>query len=117
MAAGLGLVLGGWAATAGAVDFEAMTGQWSWEGFTIEVTESESRGISAEVVKGPKNVGMEMIQSEPKSRADFFVARVKHPANGKIYHTKISRKGPDTWRLDGCTDGGACATGVFKRVE
>jgi uncharacterized protein (DUF2147 family) len=117
VATACGLVLAGWATVAGAVDFEAMVGKWAWEGFTIEVTTTGPNGISAEVVAGPKNVGMEMIRSKPEQRADFFVARVRHPANGKVYHTKISQKGPDTWRLDGCTDGGACASGVFKRVE
>lgn len=112
-----GLVLAGWAMVAAAVDYDGMVGKWAWEGFTIEVTKGGEHGVSAQVVDGPKNVGMEMIRSRPEHRADFFVARVKHPSNGKVYHTKISQEGPDTWRLDGCTDGGACATGVFERVE
>jgi uncharacterized protein (DUF2147 family) len=117
LAAVLGLALAGWAACAAAVDFDAMVGKWSWEGFVIKVTKSGPHGISAKVVEGPKNVGMEMIRSKPELRADFFIAQVKNPANGKVYHTKISQKGADSWRLDGCTAGGACATGVFKRVE
>jgi len=113
----LGFALAGWTATASAENYGDMVGKWSWEGFTIKVTKSDERGISAKVVEGPKNVGMEMIKSQPKNRADFFVAQVKHPANGKVYHTKISQDGQDIWRLDGCTDGGACASGVFERVE
>ena len=112
-----GLVLGAWGAAAAAADFDAMVGKWAWEGYVIKVTKEGPYGLSAKVIEGPKNVGMEMIQSEPDLRADFFIAKVKHPANGKVYHTKISQQGPDTWQLDGCTDGGACATGVFTRVE
>jgi len=113
----LALVLGTWLPAAHAVGSGAMVGKWTWEAFTVKVSKGGPHGLSCKVVDGPKNVGMEMIRSEPKLRSDFFVARVKHPANGKIYHTKITRLGPDTWRLDGCTDGGACATGVFERTK
>ena len=112
-----GLVLAGWAMVAAAVDYDGMVGKWAWEGFTIEVTKGGEHGVSAQVVDGPKNVGMEMIRSDLERKDGAFVGRVKHPANGKVYNTQISRQGGDAWKLDGCTDGGACASGVFKRVE
>lgn len=102
---------------ASAGQFDAMVGKWAWQDFTIEVSPSGDHNISAEVVAGPKNVGMEMIQSELRKKEGAFVGKVKHPANGKVYNTKISKKSADAWKLNGCTDGGACASGVFKRVE
>ncbi len=113
----LGLVAAGWVSVAAAGQYEQMVGKWTWEGFTIEVTESGEHGVSAKVVNGPKNVGMEMIQSDLAKKGEDFVGKVRHPGNGKVYNTKISRKGPDAWKLDGCTDGGACASGVFTRAE
>lgn len=107
-----------WAAGAGAGQYGAMVGQWQWQDFTVKVTESGKHGLSAEVVDGPRNVGMEMIRSELEKKGDaVFVGRIKHPSNGKVYNTKLSRQGEDAWELDGCTDSGACATGVFERAE
>lgn len=117
LAVTFGLALGATASVAQAGKYEAMVGEWAWEGFTIEVAEGGDHGLSAEVVDGPKNVGMEMIKSELEREDGAFVGRVKHPANGKVYNTKISRKGADAWKLDGCTDSGACASGVFERVK
>jgi len=117
LAVAFGVVLGGGAATASAGQYDAMVGKWAWQAFTIEVSESADHGVSAEVVAGPKNVGMEMIQSDLTKKDGAFVGKVKHPANGKVYNTRISRQGADAWKLNGCTDGGACASGVFERVE
>ena len=111
-----GFVLALSAAVASAGQFEAMVGKWAWQGFTIEVTRGGDHGVSAEVVDGPKNVGMQMIRSDLSRQDGAFVGQVKHPANGKVYNTRISQKGSDAWKLNGCTDGGACASGVFKRV-
>lgn len=69
------------------------------------------------MVDGPKNVGREVIRSDLEREDSAFVGRVRHPANGKVYNTKTSREGPDAWKLDGCTVSGACASGVFERVE
>lgn len=112
-----GLALGLAATAANAGNYDAMVGQWAWQGFTIEVTKGGDHGVSAEVVDGPKNVGMQMIRSDLERKDGAFVGQVKHPANGKVYNTRISRKGSDAWKLNGCTDGGACASGVFKRVD
>jgi len=111
------LVAGMMAVSALAASIDDMVGKWKWQDFVVEVTKGGDHGISAKVVEGPKNVGMEMIQSALKKEGDFFVARVKHPVNGNVYNTKISMKDKDSWKLDGCTDEGACATGVFVRVK
>jgi len=116
VAVAMGLVLGAWIGVANAGKFDPMVGKWAWQDYTIKVSESGPHGVSAKVVDGPKNVGMEMIESDLEKKDGAFVGRVKHPANGKVYNTRISRKGTDAWKLSGCTDGGACASGVFKRV-
>ncbi|MGD8310215.1 MAG: DUF2147 domain-containing protein, partial [Chromatiales bacterium] len=107
IAAAIGLAACGFVSAVSAGDFAHMTGKWGWEGFTIEVVEADPNGISATVVDGPKNVGMEMIQSPLKPKDDAMVGRVKHPANGEVYNSKMSMPDPDTWQMDGCTDGGA----------
>jgi len=116
-AVAFGLILGTSASGATAGSFDGMVGKWAWEDFTIKVTKSDDHGVSAKVVDGPKNVGMEMIRSDLKEQEGAFVGKVKHPANGKVYNTKISQKSADAWKLNGCTSGGACASGTFKRVE
>ncbi len=100
-----------------AVDPSKMVGKWTWEGFVVEVTEGGEHGISAKVISGPKNVGMEMIQSKLEDKDGYIVGRIRHPANGNIYNTKLTNPDPDSWALEGCTDKGACAKGVFKRVK
>jgi len=41
-----------------------MVGTWKWEGFTIKVAKCDATEICAEVVSGPKNVGMQMIKTK-----------------------------------------------------
>jgi len=46
-----------------------------------------------------------------------MVARIKHPANGQTYNAKMTFDGADSWKMDGCTNAGACASGTFTRVK
>ncbi len=111
------LAAGAMTVSAMAANVEDMVGKWKWQDFTVEVVKGGNYGISAKVVEGPKNIGMEMIQSPLKKEGDYYVGRVKHPVNGMIYNTKISMQDKNSWKLDGCTDDGACASGVFVRVQ
>jgi len=118
VAAAVGLAIAGVMATsAWALDTKKMLGKWKWQDFVVEVTEGGEYGISAKVVSGPKNVGMEMIQSKLEEKDGYIVGRIKHPGNGKVYNTKMSMPDDKSWKLDGCTDDGACATGKFIKVE
>jgi len=104
--------------TASAGDpMDAMVGKWTWNGFTVEVTKGGEHGLSAIVVDGPKNKGMQMIQSPLKPKDGAFVGRVMHPMTGKIYNAQMTMPAPDTWAMNGCTDDGACAKGEFKKVQ
>ncbi len=116
-AALIGIAAMGMATIASAQDMSAMIGKWKWQDFVIEVTKGGEFGMSAKVVSGPANVGMEMMQSKMAAKGDAVVARVKHPANGQIYNSKMTFDGADSWKMDGCTDAGACASGVFTRVK
>ena len=112
-----GIAALGMATLVSAQDMSAMAGKWKWQDFIIEVTVGGPNGVSAKVVSGPANVGMEMMQSPIKPMGNAMVARVKHPANGQIYNAKMTFDGADSWKMDGCTDAGACASGVFTRVK
>ncbi len=105
------------AATALAASMDDMVGKWKWQDFVVECVKGGEHGISCKVASGPKNVGMEMIMSPLKKENDHFVGKVKHPVNEQVYNTKISMADKDSWRLDGCTDDGACASGTFVRVK
>ena len=94
-----------------------MVGTWKWEGFTIKVQKCEKTGVCAEVVSGPKNVGMQMIQSTLSSADSSFVGKVAHPQTGDTYNSKISMINNDTWHIDGCTAANVCASGNFTRVK
>jgi len=117
IAAIAGIAIMGMATIASAQDMSAMMGKWKWQEFVIEMGQGGDHGVSAKVISGPANVGMEMMQSPMQMKGDAMVARIKHPANGEIYNAKISIMGPDSWKMDGCTDAGACASGVFNRVK
>ncbi len=116
MAAGLAFV-GMTSVSALALDINKMLGKWKWQDYVVEVTKGGEYGVSAKVISGPRNVGMEMIQSKLEEKDGVVVGRIKHPGNGKIYNTKMTMPDDKSWKLDGCTDDGACATGVFTKVE
>jgi uncharacterized protein (DUF2147 family) len=107
----------GFAAAAEAASVADMAGTWKWTDYTVQCKEGGANGISCTVTGGPKNVGMEMIQSKLEPKDGAFVGDIKHPANGDTYKTKIQLKDADNWALDGCTAAGVCASGTFSRVK
>ena len=115
--AAVGIATLAMATIASAQDMSAMVGKWKWENFVIEMKMGGEHGVSAVVISGPANVGMEMMQSKMAPQGKAMVARVKHPANGQTYNAKMTFDGADSWNMDGCTDAGACASGVFTRVK
>lgn len=94
-----------------------MVGTWKWEGFTIKVQKCESTGVCAEVTSGPKNVGLQMIQSKLAASDAGFVGKVAHPQTGDTYNSKISMVNDTTWHIDGCTTSNVCASGDFTRSK
>jgi len=107
-------------AALGAGDMKAMqgmVGKWTWKDFTINCAAGGAHGMSCKVEKGPKNVGMEMIQSDLVMKDHAFVGKVAHPMTGETYNAKMAPDGPDKFKMDGCTAAGACASGVFVRVK
>ena len=96
---------------------EGMVGKWQWKEFTINCAKGGAHGMSCKVEKGPKNVGMEMIQSDLAMKGGAFVGKVAHPATGETYNAKMVPDGADKFKMDGCTAAGACASGVFMRVK
>jgi uncharacterized protein (DUF2147 family) len=107
----------GFAASAHAAGMADMVGKWKWTDFTVECKEGGANGMSCLVIDGPKNKGMEMVQSKLEAKGADFVGKIKHPASGDIYNTKMSLKDANTWVMDGCTDAGVCAKGEFTRIK
>jgi uncharacterized protein (DUF2147 family) len=105
------------AAAANAVTTADMTGTWKWTEYTVQCKEGGSNGVSCTVIDGPKNKGMEMVQSKLEPKDGGFFGDIKHPASGDTYKTKIMLKDANTWALDGCTTTGVCASGTFSRVK
>ncbi|MFV2056090.1 MAG: hypothetical protein ACC707_06445 [Thiohalomonadales bacterium] len=98
-------------------DITAMVGKWKWEGFTIVVKKCPTTEVCAEVIAGPKNVGMQMIKTKLAAKGDGFVGKVAHPQTGDTYNAKLTMANADTWHLDGCTDKNVCASGDFTRIK
>ncbi|VAW70481.1 hypothetical protein MNBD_GAMMA09-2161 [hydrothermal vent metagenome] len=98
-------------------DILSMVGTWKWEGFTIKVDKCDATEVCAEVISGPKNVGMQMIKSKLKSVDGNFVGKVAHPQTGDTYNSKLSVNDSNSWHIDGCTDANVCASGDFTRVK
>lgn len=96
---------------------EAMVGTWKWADFTIRVGKCDKTEVCAKVVSGPKNVGLQMIQSKLMPSEGSFVGKVAHPQTGNTYNSKISMLSTNIWHIDGCTDANVCASGDFKRVK
>jgi len=107
----------GLAVAANAASLADMVGTWKWTDYTVECKAGGANGMSCIVIDGPKNKGMEMVQSVLTPQGDAFVGDIKHPASGDIYKTKIVLKDPNNWSLDGCTASNVCASGVFTRVK
>lgn len=104
----------GMSASAWASSLNDLVGTWTWEGFTIEVTECGS-SVCATVVDGPNNVGEDMFLSEPQASGDGWDVEVMHPATGDTYFAHFTIDG-DTWSMEGCTASGVCAQGDFERA-
>jgi len=98
-------------------DIYNMVGTWKWEGFTIKVDKCDATEVCAEVITGPKNVGMQMIKSKLTLSGDSFVGKVAHPQTGDTYNSKLSMANTNAWHIDGCTDNNVCASGDFTRVK
>lgn len=94
-----------------------MVGKWKWTDFTIECKEGGANGMSCVVLEGPKNKGMEMVQSKLEPKDGAFVGDIRHPVSGDIYKAKMQSKDADNWAMDGCTVAGVCASGVFTRMK
>lgn len=96
---------------------ESMIGEWKWADFTIRVGKCDKTEVCAKVVSGPKNVGLQMIQSKLIPSEGSFVGKVAHPQTGDTYNSKISMLSTNVWHIDGCTAANVCASGDFKRVK
>jgi len=107
----------GFSGAAWAAGTADMIGKWKWTDYTVECKEGGANGISCLVVDGPKNKGMEMVQSKLEGKDGAFTGDIKHPATGEIYKTKLTLKNADTWSMDGCTAANVCAKGDFVRVK
>lgn len=116
-AGALSVAVLGLAASANAATMADMVGKWKWTDYTVECKAGGDKGMSCTVIDGPKNKGMEMIQSKLEDKGGTYVGDIKHPATGDIYHTKIQLKDADNWALQGCTATNVCADGVFTRVK
>ena len=105
------------AASAQAAGMDGMVGTWKWTDYTIECKAGGANGMSCLVIDGPKNKGMEMVQSKLEPKDGAFVGDIKHPATGDLYKAKMLLKDADNWSMDGCTAAGVCASGVFTRIK
>jgi len=117
LAGAVATVAFGFLSSANAAGTADMVGKWKWTDFSIECKEGGANGMSCTVTDGPKNKGMEMIQSKLEAKGAEFVGKIKHPASGDIYNAKMSLKDANTWAMDGCTDAGVCAKGEFTRIK
>jgi len=108
--------LGLWTASS-AAGIADMVGTWKWTDYTVQCKEGGTNGMSCLVIDGPKNKGMEMVQSKLEPKDGAFFGDIKHPATGDIYKTKLVLKDADNWSLDGCTVSNVCASGVFTRIK
>ena len=96
---------------------QEMVGVWKWADFTIRVDKCAKTQVCAKVLSGPKNVGLQMIQSKLTPAKGSFLGKVAHPQTGKTYNSKISMLSENVWHIDGCTEANVCASGDFKRIK
>jgi uncharacterized protein (DUF2147 family) len=98
-----------------AADIKDMLGRWTWQRFTIEIRECADRKICANIVGGPKNVGLEIFASELTNKEGAWFGDVVNPETGATYRTRMQFTGSGTWHLDGCTASRVCLSGEFVR--
>jgi uncharacterized protein (DUF2147 family) len=111
------LLAAGLSVAAAAADLKDMVGKWRWQDFTIEVSECKGDSICANVVAGPKNVGLDLFASKLTGKDGDWFGQITHPETKQVYNTRFQRKDKDRWRLDGCTAARVCLTGEFLRVK
>ena len=70
----------GLATAASAATTADMAGTWKWTDYTVECKEGGANGVSCTVTDGPKNNGMEMVQSKLEPKDGGF--RGRHQAPG-----------------------------------
>jgi uncharacterized protein (DUF2147 family) len=102
---------------AAAAEIKDMLGRWTWQTFTIEVTECAGKRVCAKVVAGPKNVGLEIFPSDLSSKDGEWFGLIVNPETGATYNTRMKLTNAKTWRLDGCTASKVCLSGEFIRFE
>lgn len=107
----------GFAAAASAASIADIAGSWKWTDYTIQCKEGGANGMSCIVIDGPRNKGMEMVQSKLVAKDTGFVGDLRHPASGDIYKAEMTLRDPDNLAIDGCTAAGVCASGVFTRLK
>jgi len=94
-----------------------MLGKWTWQQFTIEVSECAAKGVRANVIAGPKNIGLEIFASELVQRDGDWFGQIINPETGASYNTRMRFTRLKTWRLDGCTTSKVCLSGEFVRAK
>lgn len=94
-----------------------MLGKWTWQRFTIEVSECAAKGVCSKVIAGPKNVGLEIFASELVQRDGDWFGQIVNPETGATYNTRMRFTSLKTWRLDGCTTSNVCLSGEFVRAK
>ena len=94
-----------------------MLGKWTWQQFTIEVSECAAKGVCSKVIAGPKNVGLEIFASELVQRDGDWFGQIVNPETGATYNTRMRFTSMKTWRLDGCTTSKVCLSGEFVRAK
>lgn len=100
-----------------AAELADMVGRWTWEKFTIEVSERADAKLSAKIIAGPANVGMEIFASALTSKGGDWFGQVVDPETKALYNTRLRQKTRDLWLLDGCTASRVCLSGEFVRVK
>lgn len=100
-----------------AAELRDMIGRWTWDKFTIEVSECAGMKMCAKVVSGPKNAGMEIFASALTSKGGDWFGQIVDPDTKAIYNTRLRQKNSDAWQLDGCTSSRVCLSGEFVRVK
>jgi len=103
--------------SATAAEIKDMLGKWTWQKFTIEVTECAGKRVCAKVIAGPKNVGLEIFSSDLTSKNGEWFGQIVDPETRTTYNTRMQLTGAKTWSLDGCTTSNICLSGEFIRAD
>jgi len=80
--------------SATAAEIKDMLGKWTWQKFTIEVTECAGKRVCAKVIAGPKNVGLEIFSSDLTSKNGEWFGQIVDPETGaatELYRSERKR--------------------------